>query len=184
MKKMLPLLVVIILVMSGIGVLAFPIDKQIEKKPQSMQDWELEIKTKAKLSGYKLTLSSQGTENVKGNLTVTVATHGKTLMGKEFIWPPDEPYDINMAPGESEIVQFGPLLGIGSIKVVVDAIILTDEGEYLKSVEAEGFLFLIFAFFSMDPLILPYIFKKTSFFLSKILNPIIMEENSSNKWII
>ena len=155
MKKMLPLLVVIILVMSGIGAIAVSIDKKMGNDPQNIQEWELEIKTKAKLSGYKLTLSSQGTENVKGNLTVTVGTHGKTLMGKEFIWPPDEAYDINMAPGESETVQLGPLLGIGSIKVVVDAIILTDEGEFLKSVETEGFLFLIFAFFSMDPLILP-----------------------------
>ncbi len=155
MKKMLPLLVIIILVMSGIGAVAITNDKNMENKPQSMQEWELEIKTKAKLAGYKLTLSSQGTENVRGNLTVTVGTHGKTLMGKEFIFPPDEPYDINMAPGESETVQLGPLLGIGSIKVVVDAIILTDEGEFLKSVEAEGFLLLILPFFSMDPLILP-----------------------------
>jgi len=60
-----------------------------------------------------------------------------------------------MAPGESETIQLGPLLGIGSIKVVTDAVILTDEGEYLKSVEAEGFLLLILPFISMDPLILP-----------------------------
>lgn len=155
MKKLLPLLVVIILVMSGIGAVAVSNDKKMENKPQSTQEWELEIKTKAKLAGYKLTLSNQGTENVKGNLTITVGTHGKTLMGKEFIWPPDEPYDINMGPGESETVQLGPLLGIGSITVVVDAIILTDEGEHYGSVQADGFLFLILAFFSMDPLILP-----------------------------
>ncbi len=155
MKKLLPLLVVVILVMGGIGAVAVSNDKKMENKPQITQEWELEIKTKAKLAGYKLTLSSQGTENVKGNLTVTVATHGKTLMGKEFIWPPDEFYDINMAPGESETIQLGPLLGIGSIKVVTDAVILTDEGEYLKSVEAEGFLLLILPFISMDPLILP-----------------------------
>jgi hypothetical protein len=155
MKKMLPLLVVIILVISGIGVVAIPIDKQIENEPENTQAMNLEIKLKTKIAGYKITMSNTGTETVKGNLTITVATHGKTLAGKEFLWPPDKPYAINMDPGKSETTSLGPLLGIGSINVVLDAVLITDTGDYIGSVEADGFLFLIFAFLSMDPLILP-----------------------------
>jgi len=158
MKKLLPLLVVIILVINGIGAVAVFNDKQMENKPQSTQEWKLKIKVKPRLFGYTVIISNDGTETLKGNLTITIGTHwtlGMVLLGREFIWPEDKPYDMNMEPGKSLTIKLEPILGFGLITIVMDAVLLTDEGDYINSVEANGFMFLIMAFFNCEPLIIP-----------------------------
>ena len=74
MKKILPLLVVFILALSGLVAVAIPNENQIENKPMNIWDWGIEINIKGGFLGYKVTVTNVGNTTISGKLNITILT--------------------------------------------------------------------------------------------------------------
>jgi len=110
MKKLLPILVVSILVLGGLGAVAIPNRGQIENKPLNTGDWALEITVKGGLLGYTVNVSNVGNESVTGNLSMAITTDTWiTIIGNKLYCVLENPpivdnYSFKMSP----LIAFGP----------------------------------------------------------------------------
>jgi len=146
MKKILQILVVSILLLSGIVAVAKTNEEQIENKPLIIKDWIIEIKVKGALLGYQATVENMGNETVNGSLTMNITTDAWImLLGRNLKFPLC-PHHIDLSPGEKESYNPGPVIGFGPATITID-------GEFAFEGPAEpypfetigsGFIFLIF----------------------------------------
>lgn len=143
MKKLLPLLVVGIFVLSGFGVIALQEGKQIVNKPLNPQDWELEILVIGETLGYRVIITNVGNETVNGtvNVTITTDTWFMFLGGSSGMVTP--PWEIS--PGKGTDYKLKPVIGFGLAKINISGVFTHEiDGEYPFEEETGGIIFLIY----------------------------------------
>jgi hypothetical protein len=144
MKKILPLLVIGIFVLSGLGAVAIPDEKQNVNKPLTTQDWELDIKAKGGFLGYTISLSPSDPPPPNGTCTININTDAWiTLLGKklsleeELIWNPGEVEELNMRP----------IIGLGPATVSMDVEYEISPGNStVGEATTDGFVLLFYVF--------------------------------------
>ena len=143
MKKILPLLLVSIFVLSGLGAVAVPEEKQIENKPLSTQDWELEIKVNGGFLGYTVIVTNEGNETVNGNITINITTDAWFMyLGESFEIFTSSNYEF--PPGFDTNFHIKPVIGFGLAKINVEVgFIDSQNNTYNATAEAKGFILLI-----------------------------------------
>ncbi len=146
MRKLLPLLMVSILVLSALGALAIPNEKIIEDEPLKAEDWSLELKIKGILFGYKVTITNVGNKSASGNLSMNTTTDALImLMGNELSL---EGVEWELATNESKEFWMGPVIGFG--RAHITALAIPDNLIPIKySGETNGFVLLIYVSCSM-----------------------------------
>ncbi len=157
MKNILPLLVVSILVLSGLGAVAIPNEEQIENKPLITEDWALEIKVKGGLLGYQVTVENVGNETVNGNLTINITTDAWImLLGRNLEFPLC-PSHLDLSPGEKEPYNPGPVIGFGPATITIDGEFTFEEpaDSYPFETNGSGFIFLIYTTCDATQITLP-----------------------------
>jgi len=147
MKKILPLLVVSILILSGLGAVAIPSYKIIENKTSNMQDFELEIVIEGGLFGYLINVINKGTEPVSGNLSIEISTTAMiTLIGRNL----SKEYELGkIDPGSAKAeLKLRYFLGFGDATMSISGVFRTDQEEYpFGSTNERGYIFLIYVVF-------------------------------------
>jgi len=139
MKKLLPILIISILILSGIGISAAPVDREV--KPRNIQDWNLEIVVKGGLGGYTATVTNTGTEIIAGNLTIQVHTEPWIIIiGKDL----ETINDIELNPEDTLKYSLKSVFGFGKGHINVDAVFITETDTYIKSEVTDGFVFFIY----------------------------------------
>jgi hypothetical protein len=146
MRKMIPILVVIILVLSGLGIVAVPNEEQIENKPLIKQDWLLEIEFKGGFYkpgfGYIVTIENIGNESVTGDISIYITTDAWIML-----WGSDHfGFHINQVeykPEDPQVYPFQPVRGFGPAIINLSGVFTTEiGGEYPFEAEVKGFVFL------------------------------------------
>ena len=144
MKKILPLLIISIIVISGLSISAAPLNKEIKNNPQKVEDWNLEITLKGG-NGYTAKVTNTGTAQIAGNLTIQVHTEPMLILkGKDL----EVSNDIAFNPDDTETYKIKPVLGIGPGNINLDVVFLTDTNDYIVSDQTNGFVFLFLIFCS------------------------------------
>jgi hypothetical protein len=143
MRKLLPLLVVSILVLGGIGAVAITCDKPIEKQPQSTRSSLLEIKVKGGLLGYKVTVTNVGNVSINGTLNMTILTPAPIMItGAQLSLPG---WNFGLDVSNSASTKLKPAIGFGRANITVSGeVVLVNIGTYQFSAYARGFVFLIY----------------------------------------
>ncbi|UCF12234.1 MAG: hypothetical protein JSW06_09355 [Thermoplasmatales archaeon] len=142
MKKILPLLVVSILVLSGLGAVAVPEEKQIENKPLSTQDWGMEIEVLGDWFGYVAFIGPTINESVTGDYIINISTNASIMIiGRELGYAL-----MNLTLDEPEYPirpDLRPLIGFGfaTINILIN-VSITDPvvGEFLLEKQVKGFV--------------------------------------------
>jgi hypothetical protein len=133
--------VVIILVFSGLGAIAIPIEKPTKNQPLNTQDWPIEIKVKCGLFGYKVTVKNVCNETVSGDLSITITTQAPIMLsGVELSLRLRVTNDF-----DEESILIGPILGFGPANINLEARFTYESGDYVKdSINIKGFVFLFY----------------------------------------
>lgn len=141
MKKLLPILIISILIISGIGISAAPVKKDLEIKPQNTEDWNLELTVKGGLFGYTATVTNTGTASISGNLTIQVHSEPKlVLLGKDL----ETINDVNLSPEDTLKYNLRTVFGIGSGFMNFDVVFITDTDTYIESERTDLFVLFIY----------------------------------------
>jgi hypothetical protein len=146
MKKILPFLVISIFVLSGLGAVALPNEKQIENKPVIAQDWALKIEVKGGLLGYQLIIENVGNETINGSLNMNIATDALIMLRGRNLKFPLCPSYLNLSPGDKESYNPGPVFGFGPSTITIDGEFAFEEpvDPFQFETNGRGFIFLIF----------------------------------------
>lgn len=157
MKKILPILVVSIFVLSGIGAVATPNEKQIENKPLNTKELELEIKVKGGILGYQLTIENVGNETVNGSLTMNITTDAWFILRGRNLEFPLCPYHLDLSPSEKDSFNPGPVIGFGPATITIEGELAFEESpnSYEFETIGSGFVFLIFTVCDATPINIP-----------------------------
>jgi hypothetical protein len=150
MKRILPLLVVSIFILSGFGTVATP-EEEIESLNVE-EDWELVIDIKGGLFGYNVRIVNEGNETVNGSLTMNITTDATFMILGGFTEIEIPPEDIE--PGEEITVKSGSVIGFGPIITNIAGVFETPD-VYPFETEANGFLLLFFPLVSFSPVVIP-----------------------------
>ena len=142
MKKILPILVISIFVLSGLGAVAIPDEKQNVSKPLTMQEWEIDIKIEGGFLGYTISVSPSDPPPPNGTCTVNISTDswfmllGKKLsLVEELIWN----------PGEVEEFYLRPVLGLGPATMSIDVEYkISPENLTVGEATTDGFVLLFY----------------------------------------
>jgi len=152
MKRILPLLVVSILVLSGLGAVAVP--DEIESL-NIQEDWALEIVVEGWWLGYKVTIGTVVNESVTGDYIINITTNASIMIaGRE------RGYDlINLTLDEPEfpiIPHLKPVIGFGLATINI-SVVFTHENdeEYPFEAEVKGFVFLFYVLCSKTTFNIP-----------------------------
>lgn len=154
MKKIVPILLVIILVLSGLGVIAIPSEKQIENKPLIKQDWLLEIEFKGGFYkpgfGYIVTIENIGNESVTGAISIFITTDAWIMLwgSDHFGFHIDQ---VEYIPEDPQVYPFQPVRGFGPAIINLSGIFTYKDmygvyWEYPFEAEVKGFVFLFYVF--------------------------------------
>jgi hypothetical protein len=157
MKNILPLLVVSILVLCGLGAVAIANSEQIVKKTLNTEDWALEIKVKGGILGYQLTVENVGNKTVIGNLTMNITTDAFImLLGRNLRFPLCS-YQMNLLPGEKESFNPGPIIGLGPATISVSGEFKLEDTTFTYPFETKGsgFVLLFFNNYESNTITLP-----------------------------
>lgn len=145
MKKLLPLLVVSILVLGGLGTVAIPIEKPTEAQPLNIQYPSIEIKVKGGLLGYKVTVRNTGNENFSGKLSMTITTDAAFMIIGDVL--SHDSFELDLEAGEYLKFKWGPVIGFGSARINIKLRLTLESGdEYTDSVNANGLILGPFVF--------------------------------------
>ena len=154
MKKIIPLLVVSILVLSGSGIIAIPNEEQIENKPLIKQDWQLEIEFKSGFYkcgfGYIVTIENIGNEPVAGDISIYITTDARIMLsGTDHFGFHINP--VEYIPGDPQVYPFQPVRGFGPATINLSGVfryrdIYGAYWEYPFEAEVKGFVFLFCVF--------------------------------------
>ena len=153
MRKMIPLLVVSILVLSGIGAVALPSEEQIENKPLIKQDWLLEIEFKGGLDykgrfGYTVTIENIRNESVYGDISIYISTDAWIMfLGTDHFGFHIK--NVTYIPEDPQVYPFQPVRGFGQAIINLSGVFTHYDiyGEHMKypfEAEIKGFVFLFF----------------------------------------
>ena len=142
MKKILPLLVVSILVLSGLEVGALLEDKESINK----LDEEYEIVIKGELLGYTVTTINTGDEPFDGHFEISIRTNASIWMIEKNTVSNFHPYFM-LDPNQSVKQFLYPVIGFGRAIITIEGFIcnyLTGGNYYRFEIEENGFVFFIF----------------------------------------
>jgi len=158
MKKILPLLAISILVLSGLGAMALK-DGIYTTPKQLSKIYENEIIVEGGLSGYTVTLSNARDHLLIGNISINVSTNSWFMIaGKELRMGPEQ---FNITPGESLVFKLRPVIGFGPAKIQIsgrvdmDCCPPTHIYTYNFDSVADGFVLLFFVTCKTIPINLP-----------------------------
>ncbi len=150
MRKLLPVLVVSILILGGLGTVAIPIEKPTEAQLLSTQDPSIEIKVKGGLLGYKVNVTAIDPPPPNGTFTINITTKAWFMpLGAELAI---QPCRFHFGPDLPKSVEFWmrPIIGFGPANITLDARYTYDGGGYVGSTAyAKGFVLLIYV--SLEP---------------------------------
>ena len=135
MKKILPLLVACIFVLSGFGVVAV----SEEEESLNKQDGELDIEIKGGF-GVKVILTNMGTMPTENTNTTIMISGAFIFMGGLTLCISDDPWQ-NTDPGESVTIKSNFVLGFGFASIHVKVNYTIDMDEYNVTKDARGFVF-------------------------------------------
>ena len=159
MKKIIPILVLCILVISGLGAVAVQDEKYIENKPLIKQDWLFEIEFKGGFYksgfGYIVTIKNIGNESVTGDISIYITTDAWImLLGTDhFGFHIDS---VEYIPEDTQIYPFQPVRGFGPANINLSGVFTNEIGEeYPFEAEVEGFVFLFFVLCGKTTLNIP-----------------------------
>jgi hypothetical protein len=154
MRKLLPLLVVNILVLGGLGTVAISIEEQIEDNPLNTQNPLIEIKVKGGFLGYKVTVTNVGNASVNGHLNMTITTHAPFMpIGGQLSLPG---WTFNLGVSNSASTRVWPAIGFGSANITVSGeAVLVNVGTYQYSAWTTGFVYLIYISCTMPTIPIP-----------------------------
>ena len=156
MKKIIPFLIIGILILSGIGAVALPSEKQIENKPLIGQDFELEILVEGGTFGYKVTFTNMGPEPINVSITMNIVTDAWFMfLGGDMISTCPEDGYLGLDPGGYETFDMKPLFGFGPATISISGTVFVDPTEFDFEVETTGFVFLIIVSCEVTPINLP-----------------------------
>jgi len=151
MKKIFPLLVISILVLSGLGAVAVSDDKHIEDKPMSTEGFELEIGVKGELPGYSIVVRNVGTVPVTGELNMMISTDGfGMIVGKEIGM--NKAFDDPIPIEEFAKLKTGLVFGLSPVTIKVSGVFKTGPADYPFETTGNGFVFLFFVICNIDPI--------------------------------
>ena len=136
MKKILPLLVVGILVLSGLGAVAVP-DKHTT--PEPLLQPELKIGIRGGFFGYYVTVTNIGNETISGTLNMSITTDTWFMLFDNKTSTSD---DLTLMEDEDIVIQLGLVVGFGPATISVSGIFMP--GGWGFSGETTGFVLLIF----------------------------------------
>lgn len=154
MKKLLPLLVVNILVLSGIGAVALPNMKQIDNEPLNTRDWDLEIEIKCGLFGYEVNVTNKGDKTFKGSLKLNITTTAWiVIVGDYYEWAIP---NFNLDPLDSIEHKMKPVIGFGPSRITISGIYncINCTLQPFKLTEP-GFVFLFYISCATSPIVIP-----------------------------
>ena len=138
MKKLIPLLVVSIFVLSGLGAVAVP-----EKEPLNKQDWALETEIKGVFKGYIVTLTNVGNELVTGNFSFNITTDAWIMFRGDKLSFID--YYFNRNPGEPAEFIMKPVIGFGPATINLEVEFIDEQNNtYNASAEVKGLVLLFY----------------------------------------
>ncbi len=149
MKKLIPLLVVGILVLSGLGAVAVP-----EKESLNKQEWAFKIEAEGGFLGYEVTVTNVGNETINGSLNISITTDAWfMLLGEQVV--PTHPFEWDLVPDASETRYLRPVIGFGPATINISGV-FTHEigGEYPFVEETGGIIWLIYVTCGHKPIII------------------------------
>ena len=117
MKRILPLLVISILVLSGLGAVAVP---EEDTTPETLLQPELEIMIRGGLLGYTIKVKNVGNEAIKGTLNMTITTNATIMiLGDEL---PYNGFELDINTSTHYIFKWGPVIGFGPATINVEGV--------------------------------------------------------------
>lgn len=154
MKKILPLLLVSILVISCLGAVAVQEEKHIVNKPLNTQDWKLEIKVTGVTLGYTVIVTNVGNKTVNGTVNITITTDAwfMFLGGSSGMVTP--PWKISLGQGTE--FKLKPVIGFGLATINVSGVFTHEtDGEYPFQKETKGFVLLFYVIVGLELILIP-----------------------------
>jgi hypothetical protein len=142
MKKFLIVLILCTLILSGFRAFAIPNSRYIEKSPLNMQGFSLEIKIEGGLFGYSVTVTNDGAEEIKGNLSLNITTDSMFVILGETI-SKDIELDLNPING-IENFNLKPLIAFGSSTITISGSFKSGQMQYPINNITSGYAFVVF----------------------------------------
>ncbi|EMR75360.1 hypothetical protein MBGDF03_00849 [Thermoplasmatales archaeon SCGC AB-540-F20] len=150
MKRIIPIVVVSILVLGGLGAVALP-EPEEDIEPLNTEDWKLVIDIKGGFLGYTVTVENVGNETVTGNFSTKIITD---MMVGMFGYEYDTFIDpIKFVPNEPIKYRVNPVIGFGPATIKVSGVF--SPGGWGFDAEANGFVLLFYVIASFDPITIP-----------------------------
>lgn len=140
MKKILILFVVSILIMSGLGVVAIPYEKESLNK----QDFKIEMLVKGTLLGYIVTFTNVENESVTGDYKINITIDTWFIKSGKFIGFEYENLTLepNMDPFKDYIT---PVQGFGPATITIRGYFIHENDEkYPFEAVTKGFVLLFY----------------------------------------
>ena len=119
MKKILPLLVVSILVLGGLGAVAIP---EEQATPEPLLQPEIKIGIKGEWLGYLVTVTNIGNETINGSINMSITTDAWFMILGSSYSPPEWQIDLN--PDETTGLILRPIIGFGPATINVQGIFM------------------------------------------------------------
>jgi len=150
MRKIIPILVVNILLLSGIGAVGISYEEQFENKTMISKDWALQIKFNGELLGYQVTVENLGNEIINRSLSMNITTDAWIIfLGRNLEFPLC-PHHINLSPGDIEPYNPGPVIGFGPATIKIDSEFVFEDSADSYSFEKLGRGFVLLTFTRCD----------------------------------
>ena len=149
MRKIVPLFIVGVFLLSGIQAVAISDEKVLEENLLATENIGLEIIFKGGLIGYHLTVENIGTEPIYGNLTMNITTTAWIILKGQTIQYPLCPHHLDLIPGEKEPYNPGPVIGFGPATITIKGTFTTDisPDPLLFEKTSNGFIFLLYTIY-------------------------------------
>lgn len=148
MKRILPLLIVGILVLGGLGAVAVPDE---DTTSEILLQPKLEIMIKGGLLGYTVNVKNVGNETIKGTLNMTITTNATIMiLGDELSY---DSFGYDMDAGEYVKFKWGPVIGFGPATINVEGIF--SPGGWGFEAEANGIILLFYVLCSKTTFNIP-----------------------------
>jgi hypothetical protein len=152
MKQILPLVVISILVLGGLGAVAVP--EEHNTPEPLLQEPQLEVLIEGGFLRYIVTVTNVGDETFNGTLNFSINTDAWVMFSGDKIMPPT--FELVLDPTESFITKWGAVIGFGPANVSVNGVV--EDLDYWKiefETKTTGFILLFFVIVGFEPIILP-----------------------------
>lgn len=154
MRKLLPLMVVSIFVLSGLGAVAIQDEQQIENQPSNIQPHLLEINVNGVFLGYKVTITNVGNVTINGTINMTITTNAPFIPMGSVLSLPGWNFGLTVSNSASTFLR--PAIGLGPVNVTVSGeVVLANIGTFQYSAWGTGFIFLIYILCTIPTITIP-----------------------------